>query len=192
MVVDLALVVFTSEVEDLEEALEEVLEVDLGVLVVEALVAAVQAAIGKLILFSMRNLFLFFVFGNFYLNAFTQAYQQLPTVEKYIKPFSGIFVSGYVDNGAFINFTGPNLSFLYGKSHLLIGMLPSLRIKQDSGTTKNSLITPSLGVGITYCYKAFALQVPCYYNPKTSSTNGKWNIGVGIGLKFSAFKFKQK
>jgi hypothetical protein len=170
----------------------EVPVVDLGVLVVEALVAAVQAAIGKLILFSMRNLFLFFVFGNFYLNAFTQAYQQLPTVEKYIKPFSGIFVSGYVDNGAFVNFTGPNLSFLYGKSHLLIGMLPSLRIKQESGTTKNSLITPSLGVGITYCYKAFALQVPCYYNPKTSSTNGKWNIGVGIGLKFSAFKFKQK
>ena len=165
---------------------------DLGVLVVEALVAAVQGAIGKLKLFSMRNLFLFFVFGNFYLIAFTQAYQQLPTVEKYIKPFSGIIVSGYVDNGAFINFTGPNLSFSSGKSQFLVGMLPSLRIKQDLGSTTNSLVTPTLGFGITYCYRALAIQIPCYYNPKTAIKNGEWNIGVGIGLKFSAFRFKQK
>jgi hypothetical protein len=166
--------------------------VDLAVLVVEVLAVVVQVAIGKLILFSMRNLFLFFVFGNFYISAFTQAYEQLPTVEKFIKPFSGIFVSGYVDNGAFINFTGPNLSFTKGKSHFLIGMLPSLRIKQDSGTTTNSLITPTLGFGITYCYRAFAFQIPCYYNPKTVIKNGEWNIGVGVGIKLSALKFEVK
>jgi hypothetical protein len=176
---------------DLVVALEEVLVVDLAVLVVEALVVVVQVAIGKLILFSMRNLFLFFVFGNFYLSAFTQAYEQLPTVEKYIKPFSGIFVSGYVDDGAFINFTGPNLSFSTGKSQFLVGMLPSLRIKQDSGTTTNSMITPTLGFGITYCFRALAFQIPCYYNPKTATKNGEWNIGVGVGIKFSALKFKQ-
>jgi hypothetical protein len=172
----------------------EVPVVDLGVLVVEALVAAVQAAIGNFFLINpkMKKLIVLLSLGFVSFTSFSQPNQQLPTIEKYISPFSGIIIGGYVDNGAFVNFTGPNLSFLYGKSHLLIGMLPSLRIKQDSGTTKNSLITPSLGVGITYCYKAFALQVPCYYNPKTSSTNGKWNIGVGIGLKFSAFKFKQK
>jgi hypothetical protein len=166
--------------------------VDLAVLVVEVLAVVVQVAIGKLILFSMRNLFLFFVFGNFYLSAFTQAYEQLPTVEKYIKPFSGIFVSGYVDNGAFINFTGPNLSFTKGKSYFLVGMLPSLRIKQDSGTTTNSLVTPTLGLGITYCYRAMAIQIPCYYNPKTATKNGEWNIGVGVGIKLNALKFEVK
>jgi hypothetical protein len=166
--------------------------VDLAVLVVEALAVVVQVAIGKLILFSMRNLFLFFVFGNFYLSAFNQAYEQLPTVEKYIKPFSGIFVSGYVDNGAFINFTGPNLSFAKGKSYFLIGMLPSLRIKQDSGTTTNSMITPTLGFGITYSYRALAFQIPCYYNPKTATKNGEWNIGVGVGIKLNALKFEVK
>ena len=122
---------------------------------------------------------------------FSQAYQQLPTVEKYIKPFSGIFLSGYVDNGAFINFTGPNLSFSTGNSQFLVGMLPSLRFKKDSGSSKHSYITPSLGVGITYCYKALAFQVPFYYNPKTATKNGEWNIGVGVGIKFSALKFKQ-
>lgn len=140
----------------------------------------------------MRNLFLFFVFGNLSLFALTQAYHQLPTVEKYIKPFSGILVSGYVDNGAFLNFTGPNLSFTKRKSQLLVGMLPSLRIKQDAGTTTSSMITPTLGFGITYCYRAFAFQIPCYYNPKTSTKNGEWNIGVGIGIKLSSLKFEEK
>jgi hypothetical protein len=172
-------------------ALEEVLVVDSEVLEEEASVAVVPVEIGKLIIFFMRKLFLFFIFGNLYLNNFAQAYQQLPTVEKYIKPFSGIFVSGYVDDGAFINFTGPNLSFSTGKSQFLVGMLPSLRIKQDSGTTTNSMITPTLGFGITYCFRALAFQIPCYYNPKTATKNGEWNIGVGIGIKFSALKFKQ-
>lgn len=140
----------------------------------------------------MKKSVLFFIFALTSQISFTQLQNQLPIAEKYIIPFTGIFVSGYVDNGAFLNFTGPNLSFSKGKSQLLVGMLPSLRIKQDSGTTKNSLITPTLGFGITYCYRAFAFQIPCYYNPKTSIKNGEWNIGIGLGLKLNALKFKEK
>jgi hypothetical protein len=140
----------------------------------------------------MKKIILLLFFGNFYLNTFSQANQQLPTVEKYILPFSGIIVTGYVDNGAFINFTGPNLNFTKGKSQFLVGMLPSLRIKQDSGTTTNSLVTPTLGFGITYCYRAMAIQIPCYYNPKTATKNGEWNIGVGVGIKLNALKFEVK
>jgi hypothetical protein len=140
----------------------------------------------------MKKSVLFFIFALTSQISFTQSQRQLPTVEKYFIPFTGIFVSGYVDNGAFINFTGPNLSFSKGKSQFLVGMLPSLRIKQDSGATTNSVITPTLGIGITYCYRSMVFQIPCYYNPKTAVKNGGWNIGIGIGLKLNAFKFEEK
>ena len=140
----------------------------------------------------MRKLFILIIISSLNLSIFGQTNQNLPTVEKYIVPFSGIFVSGYVDNGAFINFTGPNLSFTKGKSQFLVGMLPSLRIKKDTGATTNSLITPTLGLGITYCFRAFAFQIPCYYNPKTALKNGAWNIGVGVGIKLNALKFEVK
>ncbi len=117
---------------------------------------------------------------------------QLPSKEVVVIPYWGTFVSGYVDQGAFINFTGPALGYGFGKSQILIGMLPSLRIKKDSGTTKNSIITPTLGFGITYNYKAFAIQVPVYYTSKSTTTNGHWNIGLGIGLKLSALRFKKE
>lgn len=98
----------------------------------------------------------------------------------------GTFVAGYVDHGAFINFTGPNLSWTRNKSKLLLGMLPSLRIKEDNRKPKNSLITPTLGVGLTYCYKKFALQLPLYYNAKTATENGKWNVGIGLGFRLKS------
>ena len=98
----------------------------------------------------------------------------------------GTFVAGYVDHGAFINFTGPNLSWTHNKSKLLLGMLPSLRIKEDNRKPKNSLITPTLGVGLTYCYKKFALQLPLYYNAKTATENGKWNVGIGLGFRLKS------
>lgn len=106
----------------------------------------------------------------------------------------GIIASGYVDHGAYLNFTGPGLSFshLNNKSQLTIGMLPSLRFKEDSGTIKNSFATPSLGLGLTYSYKAVAIQLPVYYNPKNSTTSGSWKIGIGIGLKISEIKFLKK
>jgi len=112
---------------------------------------------------------------------FSNAQPQTKKIAVYV--LDGIVATGYVDQGAYLNFTGPNVSYTRGKSKLIFGMLPSLRFKLDTGTTKNSPIFPSLGVGLTYAYKKLVLQVPLYYNAKTSTTNGKWNIGVGIGIK---------
>jgi hypothetical protein len=96
--------------------------------------------------------------------------------------FDGVAVAGYVDHGAFINFTGPNISMTYQNTKFILGMLPSLRIKEDkSESTKNSAVTPNLGVGLTFVYKKIALQVPVYYNTKTSSQNGSWKVGIGLG-----------
>ncbi len=98
--------------------------------------------------------------------------------------FDGVIVGGYVDNGAYLNFTGPNINMTVKKSKLILSMLPSLRFKEDKSPIKNSLVTPSLGSGLTFCYKSFAIQVPLYYNAKTTTANGKWNIGAGIGYRF--------
>jgi len=99
--------------------------------------------------------------------------------------FDGIAVAGYVDHGAFINFTGPNISFTHKSTKLMLGMLPSLRIKEDqSSGTKNSIITPNLGVGIATVYKKIVLQIPFYYNTKTATQNGNWKAGVGLGYSF--------
>ncbi len=98
--------------------------------------------------------------------------------------FDGVIVGGYVDNGAYLNFTGPNINMTVKKSKLILSMLPSLRFKEDKSPIKNSLVTPSLGAGLTFCYKSFAIQVPLYYNAKTTTANGKWNIGAGIGYRF--------
>lgn len=78
--------------------------------------------------------------------------------------FDGYVIAGYVDNGKFINFTGPNIKYSIKESKFVIGMLPSLRFKKDNGLTENSFITPNLGVGLTYSYKVWALQLPLYYN----------------------------
>jgi len=102
--------------------------------------------------------------------------------------YDGIFIGGYVDHGGFLNFTGPSISTTYKNSKYIIGMLPSLRFKEDTKTPKNAFVTPSLGLGFTYCYKYLAVQVPLYYNGKTATENGKWHIGLGIGLRTSAFK----
>ena len=57
---------------------------------------------------------------------------------------SGTIVGGYVDNGAYLNFTGPGIKLQRGSSDLMIGVLPSVRFKEDNGITKNALVTPSL------------------------------------------------
>lgn len=95
----------------------------------------------------------------------------------------GMIVAGYVDNGAYLNFTGPNISWQKGQSKVLLGMLPSLRYKVDQGATVNARIYPALGAGLSYSYQRFVFQVPLYYNPKTASTNGNWQIGCGLGIK---------
>jgi hypothetical protein len=106
--------------------------------------------------------------------------------------FSGTFIGGYVDKGAYLNFTGPGIKLQKGNSDLMIGVLPSIRFKEDKGITKNSFITPSLGLGITYTFKSLAIQIPFYYTSKTTVENGKWEMGIGIGLKINNLLTKNK
>ena len=100
--------------------------------------------------------------------------------------FDGTIVGGYVDHGGYINCIGPSIKYLKKPFSISAGLLPSLRIKEDkvaTGATKNSLITPSLGLGLTAVFNHIALQLPLYYNAKTSVKNGEWNVDVGLGYK---------
>lgn len=106
-----------------------------------------------------------------------------------VKPalWDGLVVAGYVDKGAFVNFGGPAVKFSKKPYSIALGMLPSLKIKEDrvaGGAGKNSVVTPSLGVGISLSYGHLALQVPFYYNTKTAAGNGRWVTGIGAGYKF--------
>ena len=73
-----------------------------------------------------------------------------------VAAYDGVAILGYVDRGAFLNFTGPNLNVVKGYSRYILGMLPSLRFKTDHGEPRNSFVTPNLGIGFTYCYKYLA------------------------------------
>ncbi|MFT4092927.1 MAG: hypothetical protein QM640_04750 [Niabella sp.] len=112
---------------------------------------------------------------------------QAPPPKPSLALWDGMVVAGYVNEGAYVNFGGPAIKFAQKPFAVTIGMLPSLRIKEDNvsaGAKKNSTVTPSLGAGVTVWCKHIALQVPVYYNAKTSTDDGKWNVGVGIGYKF--------
>ncbi|MCF3109727.1 hypothetical protein LL912_13180 [Niabella sp. CC-SYL272] len=101
--------------------------------------------------------------------------------------WDGMVIAGYVDKGAFINFGGPAVKWTHKPFCISLGMLPSLRIKEDkapANATKNAALTPSLGCGLSASYKHLAVQVPLYYNAKTAASDGRWNLGVGIGYKF--------
>lgn len=100
--------------------------------------------------------------------------------------WDGMLIVGYCDDGAFVNFGGPSIKYIAKPMSIGFGVLPSMRIKEDKSTTvaKNSVVTPTLGFGLTFAYKHLALQVPFFYNPKTATTDGKWNPGFGIGYKF--------
>ncbi|MBL0912603.1 MAG: hypothetical protein IBJ09_09540 [Bacteroidia bacterium] len=103
-----------------------------------------------------------------------------------VKPalFDGSVIVGYVDKGAFLNFTGPNINMSIGRSRIVLGMLPSLRFKKDHSPVRNSLVTPNLGAGITYSYgRIIAIQIPVYYNTKTATSNGRWEVGIGLGVR---------
>ncbi|MFM1912914.1 MAG: hypothetical protein RIR51_752 [Bacteroidota bacterium] len=96
--------------------------------------------------------------------------------------FNATMVVGYVDGGAFINVLGPNMMVKKGEYTASIGLLPSIRLKEDKKTPKNSFATPTLGVGLTLKRKHLIVQLPMYYNPKTPTQNGKWNLGFGLGF----------
>lgn len=99
--------------------------------------------------------------------------------------FEGIIVTGYTDKSMYINCTGPAVKLSKKPFSLMIGLLPSLRIKDDKSTaSQNTTVTPTLGFGATALYKHLALQIPFFYNAKTSTQNGNWKAGIGIGYKF--------
>jgi hypothetical protein len=109
-----------------------------------------------------------------------------------VKPvvYDGVFNIGYVNNGGFLNFTGPGLSLTHKNSKILFGMLPSLRFKVDKGSPKNASVFPNLGFGLTYSYKYLSLQVPMYYNAKTTTEDGSWHFGFGIGYRIAGLNKK--
>lgn len=131
--------------------------------------------------------FLYFLFS---LCSISFVYSQTETSR--ISLYDGIVVAGYVNQGVFLNFTGPNINFKRKNSKFILGMLPSLRFKDDSSTPKNAFVTPNLGVGFTWSYRTIAFQVPLYYNSKTSTENGKWHFGIGMGIRLNEFKQKNK
>lgn len=101
------------------------------------------------------------------------------------KLFEGIIVAGYVDDGAYINCTGPAVKWSKPTYSILLGLLPSIKIKEDRAAVKNSTFTPTLGFGATVIVlKRIAIQIPTFYTPKTATTNGQWKLGAGIGYKF--------
>lgn len=109
--------------------------------------------------------------------------------EKHIKAslFEGTVVAGYVDHGAYVNCAGPGIKYSHAKKVFLLGLLPGLRIKEDKvddGKPKNSLITPSLGFGLTATFGHLALQLPTYYTTKTATADGNWKLGFGVGYRF--------
>lgn len=100
--------------------------------------------------------------------------------------YDGVIVAGYADKGAYLNFAGPAIKFNPKPMIVLLGLLPSLKFKEDkiiNTTTKNAFVTPTLGLGLTAAYRQLAFQVPCFYNSKTATQNGNWNVGFGIGYK---------
>jgi hypothetical protein len=101
--------------------------------------------------------------------------------------WDGMAIAGYVNNGGFVNFGGPTVKLIKKPWVFGFGILPTMRIKEDKvskGATKNSMVMPTAGFGFTFVYKHFVTQVPFYYNSKTATANGKWNVGLGIGFKF--------
>lgn len=104
----------------------------------------------------------------------------------------GTFHIGYVNKGAYINLSGPSLSATYKNSKWNLGLVPSLRIKNDQSTPKSSTILPSLGLGLTYGYKFWSFQLPIFYNPKSNTENGSWHLGFGIGYRVSGFNKKSE
>lgn len=111
----------------------------------------------------------------------------IPSVSN-LSAWNGFIYSGYVNDGMFLNFMGPNMNVVIKETMFAVGMLPSLRFKKDRGSPKNSLITPTLGIGLSLGYKGFGLQIPLYYNPKSLSHNGNWHIGIGFGYRLRGFR----
>jgi hypothetical protein len=113
--------------------------------------------------------------------------QAPPPPKTNVSAWDGMIVAGYVNDGGYVNFGGPSVRFIKKPWALAVGILPSVRFKEDkvaAGAKKNSTVMPTAGIGITLAYKHVVVQVPFYYNAKTASSDGAWKAGVGIGYKF--------
>ena len=124
---------------------------------------------------------------TFIICSLNRAHAQDMSKKVSLSAWDGMAVAGYVNKGGFVNFGGPTVRFIRKPVAAGFGILPTMRIKEESGTKdapKNSAIMPTAGFGFTFVYKHIALQVPFYYNPKTATSNGKWNPGLGLGYKF--------
>jgi hypothetical protein len=95
----------------------------------------------------------------------------------------GTVILGYVDQGGFINFAGPGISFYRGPHKVILGMLPSLRLKRDPGHSRHPAVLPALGVGLTYSFGRLALQAAGYYQTGTDHRIGRWVPGLGAGIR---------
>ncbi len=118
------------------------------------------------------------------ISCITISYGQKNSIK--VSAYEGLINGGYVGNGAFLNTIGPNVSLNFKDSKIILGTLPSLRFQNDNSLTKtkNSFVTPSLGIGLSYQHKKLVLQLPIYYVSKNTLEDGKWEIGIGIGFQF--------
>lgn len=101
--------------------------------------------------------------------------------------FEGVLVGGYTDHGAYLNCTGPAIKYQAKSFSVMLGLLPTLKFKKErtvGDAPKNSVMTPTLGFGLTAIFRHFAIQLPAFYSPKTSVDNGKWRPGIGVGYRF--------
>lgn len=121
------------------------------------------------------------------LGSCTSAFAQNKSTKPSLSAWDGMIVAGYVNQGSYINFGGPSIKLVRKPWVFGFGILPTMRLKQDKvakGTTKNSVISPTAGFGFTFAYSHLVVQIPFYYNPKTTTSNGKWYPGVGLGFRF--------
>lgn len=110
-----------------------------------------------------------------------------PTSPPRLSIWDGMIVAGYVGHGGYANFGGPSIKWSLNPISVALGLFPAVRIKEDKvpdGVKKNSFITPSTGFGITSSFRHLVLQIPVFYDTKTTARDGRWHLGVGIGYKF--------
>ncbi|MFN4300094.1 MAG: hypothetical protein ACK4EX_10260 [Thermaurantimonas sp.] len=99
-------------------------------------------------------------------------------VKTEVTMYDGFAMIGWLPNGGFLNFTGPNINFTFARQKLVIGMLPSLSyLRDEGGPTRNAPIIPNLSTGITYSFDWAAVQMAFYYDNKTSTQDGRWLVG---------------
>jgi hypothetical protein len=68
---------------------------------------------------------------------------------------------GYVDNGSFLNFGGPNLNMTFSNSKILPGMFPPYGSKKTKELQKTPLLHPVWALVFPTCLKAWYFK--CHF-----------------------------